>query len=89
LVVEEVVGHIIASVAKDAAAIRSQCRIPVPEDDGVGKFPERRGERGKKRRWHDKPVLVHREVMMNTVKEEMQGEANSVVWKMPVIVSKK
>jgi hypothetical protein len=71
LVVEEVVGHIVASVTKDATAIRSECRVPVPEDESVCEFPERCGERDEECRRHDKPVLIHREIMMNAVEEEM------------------
>jgi hypothetical protein len=89
LVVEKVMGHVVASVTKDASTIRSQCRIPVPEDDSVCKFPEGCGKRDEECRGHDKPVLVHREIMMNAVEKEMQGNANTVVWQMTAKVSKK
>jgi hypothetical protein len=80
LVVEEVVRHVVASVAKDATTVRSCGRIPVPEDDSVRKFPEGCGEHDKQRGRHDKPVLIHREVMVDAVEEKMQGDTNAVVW---------
>jgi hypothetical protein len=80
LVVEEVVRHVVASVAKNATAVRSRGRIPVPEDDGVREFPEGCGKHDEQRGWHDKPVLIHGEVMVDAVEEKMQGDTNAVVW---------
>jgi hypothetical protein len=82
-------GHVVASVSKDAAAIRSKGRMPVPENDGVCKFPKGCGKRDEECRRHDKPILVHREIMMNAVEQEMQSDANAIIWKMSEIVSKK
>lgn len=87
LVVEKVVGHVIAGVSKNATAIRSQSCRPVPKNDGVCKLPERCGESDEQGRRHDKPVFVHGEVVVNAVKEEMQGEANAVIWQISILVS--
>ena len=88
LVVEEVVGHVIASVSENATAVCSQSCMPIPEDDCVCELPEGCSESYEQSWRHDKPVLVHREVVVNAVKEEMQGDANAVVWQMPNMVSR-
>lgn len=71
LVVEEVVGHVVASVSKDATAIRSCGSIPIPEDDAMCEFPEGRCKYDKQCGWHDQSVLVHGKVVVNAVEQEM------------------
>lgn len=71
LVVQKVVGHVVARVSEYATTISSCRRIPVPEDDSVCELPERCREGDEKRRWHDQSVFVHREVVVDAVKEEM------------------
>ena len=44
LVVQEIVGAVVADVAENAAAIDCDRGVPVVEEDGVGEFPEGRGE---------------------------------------------
>jgi hypothetical protein len=80
LVVQKVMGHVIESVSKYAAAVSSGRGVPVPEDDSMGKLPEWRCECDKKCWWHDKSVFVHRKVVVDAVKKEMQGNANAVIW---------
>lgn len=40
LVMEEVMRHVVARVAKDATTVGSHSVMPVPEDDGMGEIPE-------------------------------------------------
>jgi hypothetical protein len=81
------VGHVVKGVAEYATTVSSGCRIPVPEDDGVGKLPERRSEDDEKCRRHDQSVFIHRKVVVDAVKEEMQRNTNTVIWKVSVLVS--
>lgn len=80
LVVEEVVRHVVARVSKDATAVGSQSTMPVPEDDKVSKLPEWRCKNDKERGWHDEAILVHGEVVVDTVKKEVEGNTDTVVW---------
>jgi hypothetical protein len=82
LVVQEVMGHVVAGVAKYAATVRSRGRIPVPEDECVCELPEGRGEQGEERRRHDKPVLVHGKIVMDAVEEEVEGDSDAVIREM-------
>lgn len=79
LVVEEVVRHVVACVSKDAATVRSQGRMPIPKDDGMSELPERCCQNDEKRGRHNESVLVHRQVVMDAVEEEVKGYANTVV----------
>lgn len=71
--------HVIACVSKNASAVSSQGRVPVPRNYGVCEFPKGRGQHHEERRGHDKPVLVHGEVVMDAVEEEVEGEGNAVI----------
>ena len=73
--------HVVAGVSKDTTAVSSQSSVPVPKDDCVCKFPERRREDDEERRWHDEPVPVHGKVVVGAVKEEVQGDSEAVVGK--------
>jgi hypothetical protein len=47
----------------------------------VCEFPERRREDDEERRGHYEPVPVHRKVVVDAVKEEVQGDSEAVVGK--------
>lgn len=81
LVVQEVMGHVVACVSKDATTVRGHSSVPVPEDYTVGKLPERRCKSNEKCRRHYEAVLVHWKVVMDTVEEEMEGDSDAVVRK--------
>lgn len=83
LVVKEVVRQVVADVTKDASAINSGSGVPAVRKNPMSQLVERRGENYKKCRRHDEAILVHRQVMMDAVEEEMHGNANSVVRKPP------
>lgn len=78
-------GQIIAYVPEDAATVHHQSSIPVVEEDGMSQFPEWCSQNDEQSRWHDKSVFVHWQVVMNSVKEEMQRDTHSVVGKDPGI----
>lgn len=80
-VVEEIVRHVIANVSEDTTTVRQHSGVPVIEDHRVRKFPERRGEKNEQSWWHHKSVLVHRQVMVDSVKEKVQSDTDSVVRK--------
>lgn len=67
LVVQEVVGAIVANVAEDATAVDCHCCVPIVEEDCVGELPERRGENQEKCGRHDESQAVHWEVVVNAV----------------------
>ena len=53
LVVQEVVGEVVANVAKDSTT-EHRCRsVPVVEEDCVGKLVEWGCESNEEGRWHD------------------------------------
>jgi hypothetical protein len=81
---QEVVGHVIACVAKDATTISGQRGIPIPEYDGMCKLPEWRCKDDEKRRRHDKSVFIHWQVVVDAVEEEMQRDAHTVIWQVAV-----
>jgi hypothetical protein len=75
--------HVIAGVSKYSTAICSQCRVPVPKDNGVCKFPERGRKCDEQCRRHNQPILIHGKIVVDAVEYEMQRNANSVVGQMP------
>lgn len=72
--------HVVARIAKDATTVGSHSSMPVPEDDGMGERPEWGCERDKQSGRHHETVLVHGEVVVDTVEEKVQGDSNTVVW---------
>lgn len=78
--------HVVASIAKDSSTVGCSSCIPVPEDDSMCKLPERGSKRNEERRWHDEPILVHREVVVNAVQQEVQGDTDTVVWQIPTVM---
>lgn len=79
LVMQEVVCHVVTRVTEHAAREYSHGNIPVPEEDGVCEFPEWRHQHQEERGWHDEPILVHRQIVVDTVQGEVQGNTDSVV----------
>lgn len=64
---KEVVGQVIADVSENAAAVDCDSYIPVPIENGMSELPEWCREHYKQGWRHDKPVFVHREVVMNAM----------------------
>jgi hypothetical protein len=59
--------HVIAGVSKYPAAISSRCRVPVPKNNGVRKFPERCRKCDEQCRRHNQPILIHGEIVVDAV----------------------
>lgn len=53
LVMKEEVSQVVECVAEHTTTVRSGCRVPVVEEHGVCKLPERRRKRCEQRRRHD------------------------------------
>jgi len=89
LVVKEVMCEIVADVSKDTATVGCTSSIPVVEEYSMCKLPERSSQSSEERRRHDKTILVHREIMMDAVKDEMKCDSNTVVGQIAIKVSVK
>jgi len=71
LMVQEVVRQIVADVTEDTAAEDRGSDRPIPVEYSVCKFPERNGKSGEEDGWHDQSELVHRKIVMDTVKQKV------------------
>lgn len=76
---KEVVSQIIADVAENAAAVDSSASMPAIHEDGLSKVPEWSCQSHEESRGHDKSVLVHGQVMVNAMKQKVQGDAHAVI----------
>lgn len=83
-VVQEVMGEIIADIPKDAATEYRRGRVPVVIEDCVCQLPERSSQKHEQCRWHNKTILIHREIVVDTMKQEVQSKTDTVVRK-PVV----
>ena len=72
-------GQIIADVAKDSPTKHSCRCIPVVEEHCVCELVEWGCQSDKKCGRHDKAILVHWNVVVNTVKEEMGSDTDAIV----------
>lgn len=76
-------GQVIADVAKHAATKDGKSGIPIVEKDAMRQFPERSGQNNKQSRGHDEPILIHGDVMVDSVQQEMEGDPNAIVGQVP------
>lgn len=83
LVVEEVMCHVVADVAEKPAAKDGRGHAPVPEEQRVCQFPERNCEGDEEYGRHDEAILVHRQVVVDAVEQEVGCDADPVVWQVP------
>ena len=72
-------GQVIADVAKDTAAVYQQRRMPVVKENSMSQLPERRRQHDEQSRGHHKSIPVHRQVMVNAVKKEVEAKSNTIV----------
>lgn len=77
--VQEIVGQVVANVSEDSAAKHRHGCEPVVEEDCMGQLPEGNSQDHEQCRGHNKAVPVHREVVVNTVEEEVKSQADTVV----------
>jgi len=84
---QEVVGQVVANIAEEPPTEHRRGRVPVVEEDCVCQVPERKREYSKQSWRHDEPVFVHRQVVVNAVKEEMERDSGPVVREIPKGIS--
>lgn len=84
LVMKEVVRQIVTDVAEDATTVDRRCHVPIPEEKGMSKLPERCRECYEQSRRHDESVLVHGQIMMDAMKQEVESDANTIVGKITI-----
>jgi hypothetical protein len=72
-VVQKIMRQVIADVPKYSSAEYRCCSMPVIEEDGMCQLPEWSRQCNEECRRHDKPILVHWKVVVNAMKEEMDG----------------
>ena len=84
--VQEVVRQVIADVAKYATTEHRRRHIPVPVEDDVREPVEGCGEDNEECGRHDEAQLVHWEVVMYAMQEEVQSDSDAVVGEVPLAV---
>jgi len=77
----KVVSHVVANISKYASTENCSCRIPIVKEYSVGQLPKRYGKDYKQGWRQDEAIFVHRKVVVNTVKREMQSDSNPIVRK--------
>jgi hypothetical protein len=78
------VCHVVQGVSEDTTGVSCQGGIPVPEDNCMCELPERCCQCYEERGRHYESVLVHGEVVVDAVEEEVEGDADTVVGKVAV-----
>lgn len=76
---EEVVGQVIADVAKDPSTEYSYCCVPIVEEHCMRELVERCRKGNEESRRHNEAVLVHRKVMVDAVEEEVGCDTDTIV----------
>lgn len=79
--VEEIMGQIIAYIPENTTTVRSRASIPVEGEDSVRKLPEWRRKNKEQSWWHHQAILVHWEIVMDSMQQEMQRKTHAVVGK--------
>lgn len=85
LVVKEVVGQVIANVAKNATAVDCCRGIPVVGENGMSEVPKGSRKQQKHGWRHDQSVFVHGQIVVDAVEQEVRNDAISVVRKIAVL----
>lgn len=82
-------GKVVAHISVDTAA-KYVCRdIPIEPEHDVREEPKGCCE-GEEQRWgHDESELIHRQKMMDSVKQKMQCYRHSTIWHYPGTPTKK
>lgn len=73
-------SNVVANVPEDPATEYSYRRIPVIEEYYVCQFVEGCCEGNEECGRHDQAILVHGKEVVDTVKEEVSCDPNTVVW---------
>lgn len=78
-VMQEVVCQVVADVAKYAPAVNSSSCVPAVPEESLCQLPEGSCENYKQCRGHDESVLVHGQIVMDAMQQEVQCNEDSVV----------
>lgn len=78
--VEEVVCQVVHDISEYASTEYSGAHVPVEKKYGVGQFPERIRQGNKECRRHDKSIFIHRKVVVDAVKKEVQSDGHAILW---------
>lgn len=78
-------GEIVADIARHTTAENPSTNKPVEPEDRMGQAPEGNGKDQKQRRRHDQPKLVHGQVMVDSMHQEMQRNHDPVIGHFPMV----
>lgn len=78
--VEEVMCQVVHDVSEYSSTEYCRGHVPVECKYGVRQFPERSGQSNKHGGRHDKTVFIHREVVVDAVKKEVQCDGDTIIW---------
>jgi len=73
LMMQEIMRQVVRDVSEDAAREYHDRDVPVPIEDGVRELIKRESEDHKECGRHDEALFVHREVVVDTMEQEVQG----------------
>lgn len=82
---QEVVSQVVADVAKNTSTVNSRGGVPAVKEQNMRQLPKRRCEKDEQRGWHDESVLVHGQIVVNAMQQEVQGYEDSVVREIAVV----
>lgn len=77
--VEEEVRQVIADVTKNAATENCRGCEPVVEEYCMRELPKRSGQNDEQRRRHDQTKTIHRQVVVNSMQQEVKSDEYAVV----------
>ena len=72
-------SQVIANVAEDTTAEDCRSGVPAVEEDSVGQFPERNRENDEQCWRHHESELVHWEIVVDAVEEEVERDEHTIV----------
>lgn len=73
LVMQKVMGEVVADVAKDSTTVHCCCNVPIEPEQGVCQLPERCCQCEEEGWWHHQAEFIHWEVVVDAVEEEVQS----------------
>ena len=71
--------QVIADVPKNPPAEDGSGSVPVVTEKKVGQAVKRGGKGNEQRWWHDQSKLVHWQIVMYTMEQEVKRNANAIV----------
>lgn len=81
LVVEEVMCEIVTNISEYGTTEDICSGRPIVEENHMSESPKRCGKSKKQCRRHHQSQFVHRQIVMNPVKQKMCGQSDSVIRK--------